>query len=571
MRAPHPGTIQGALPILARALGRRLDVTVGIGGSDAYTDGKHIQLPSLPLDMSNEDLATLAYGYLEHEAAHVRYTDMDDYRTENGLERMFTNIFEDVRIEKQLGIEYPGFVGDLRGLTDILIRNGDMGAPPPGDAPLATKMGEYVLLRSRHDVLGPESLKAPAERAEEAFRNAVPAGLATRVGAALGRVRDLESTDEAAKLSREIVRLIEEEAEEQREQAKQPPDTQGTSPGDGEQQGSGDGSPGGNAQTGAGNGAHGDTGEADAAKAAADMADALQKLLQDDGDSGPKGPGEAAAEALGQAAAKASGHGARGAAGVGLASEPLVVSSTGDAALARVAGATVALRTRLRGLLAAAKQSSRRPARRGKRIDRRRLVKAMSGNPSIFVNKKEGISVNTAVQILLDRSGSMCQDIELARESALACGLGLSEIQGVNLAAAAFPGEYMSEGVVVPLTRFGEPVRRTAGRYASLSAAGGTPMLEALLWAVDELLVQPEPRKLCLVVTDGEPNDPEMTAEAIRRCWAGGLEVMGIGIGADASGVSELFPVSAHVSDVKALAGAMFMMLREALGGRPQA
>ena len=103
MRRHNPNTIQGALPLVARAVGRRLDVTVEIGGSDAYTDGTHIQLPALPLDMSCENMATLAFGYLEHEAAHVRYTDMDNFKPDNGLHQMFTNIFEDVRIEKALG------------------------------------------------------------------------------------------------------------------------------------------------------------------------------------------------------------------------------------------------------------------------------------------------------------------------------------------------------------------------------------------------------------------------------------------------------------------------------------
>ena len=571
MQRHNPNTIQGALPLVARAVGRRLDVTVEIGGSDAYTDGTHIQLPALPLDMSSEDMATLAFGYLEHEAAHVRYTDMDDFKPDNGLHQMFTNIFEDVRVEKALGEEYPGFAEDLRGLTETLVRQGDMGGALDADAPLAAKMGEYVLLRSRHEVLGPDALKESAERAEEAFRNAVSQGLATRVGAALGRVRDLESTEDASNLAREVIRLVEEEEEQQREEADTPRTGLGNGPGQGVSVGAGGDEKGGGenqsgdsaSQTGAGG-----AGQDDAARTAAEMAEALRQLLHDDGESGPKGQGEAAAEALSEAVAGAPYHGAGAGAGVGKASGPLQVKSSGAAELAKVAAATVALRTRLRGLLAAAKQSRRCAARRGKRMDSRRLVKAMAGNPRIFVNKTQGIAVNTAVQILLDRSGSMCNQMELARESALACGLGLAEIEGVSLATAAFPAH---DGHVVPLTRFGEPVRRTAGRYASLFATGGTPMLEALLWGVDQLLVQPEPRKMCLIVTDGVPNNREATAEVIRRCWEGGIEVMGIGIGGNAQYVSDLFPVSANVNGVNELAAAMFAMLSQALAARPSA
>ncbi len=571
-------TIQGALPILARALGRKLDVTVEIGGSDAYTDGKHIQLPALPVDGPSDELATLAFGYLEHEAAHVRYTDMDDYQPDDGLHQMFTNILEDVRIEKALGDEYPGFAGDLSGLTEILVRNGDLGATSAPDASLAEKMGTYVLLRGRYDVLGPDALKAPAETAEEAFRNAVPPGLATRVGAALGQIKDLGSTQDAAQLARDIVRFVREEEAEQRRQAEPPSD--GGAPGDGE---TADGSDPGatrgqgeggdvSSESGAGQAEGRPEGQSDAhgneevGQNAHEMADALRELLQDDGESGPKGQGEAAREALRQEAAQNASSG--GGAAVGRASSPTAVSGTGVDEIAKVSGATVALRTRLRGLLAAAKRASRTPARRGKRLDDGRLVRAMKGDPRLFVNKTKGVAVNTAVQILLDRSGSMSGAIELARESALACGLGLAEIQGVSLAAAAFPGVAYD---VEPLTRFGESVRRTAGHYASLQACGGTPMLEALLWGVEQLLMQREPRKICLVVTDGHPYNSEATQAAIRRCWAGGIEVLGIGIGTDPKTMRALFPVTATVSGVDELAAAMFAMLREALAGRPQA
>ena len=627
-------TIQGALPIVARAVGRKLDVTVRIGGTNAYTDGKNIQLPALPLDEDGDRLATLAFGYLEHEAAHVRYTDMDNYKPDSPVHQMFTNIFEDVRIEKALGGEYPGFAEDLRGLTEILVEKGEMGGDLDPNLPLAAKVGNHALLKCRHEVLGPDVLEEPAAQAEESFRDAVPADLADAVDAALAQVEDLESTEEAANLARDVVKLIADEQQQQAQQAMPGGVCGAPQPGgdagegeagsgetgddvDGEQAGgnaggsqagddgedSQDGGDTGGGQTGddvdgeqaggnAGGSQAGDDGEDsqdggdagggqadyagdnEARKAAAEMAEALQELLDDNGDSAPKTRCQAAADALKQEASDANqaagGYGGGGGAGVGEASEPLQVTTSGAAEIASVSAATVALRTRLRGLLAAERLAKRTVARRGKRLSRGRLVKALQGNPNIFVNKTRGVAVNTAVQILLDRSGSMHGEIALARESALACALGLSEIQGVSVAAATFPGDGAVREVT-PLTAFGEPVRRTAGRYAAVNATGGTPMLEALLWGVDQLLVQPEPRLMCLVVTDGEPYDRVNTEAVIQRCWAGGIEVMGIGMGRSAHYVESLFPVSAHIEQVEDLAGAMFTMLREALAGRPAA
>ena len=418
------GTIQGALPIVARAVGRKLNVSVGIGGRNAFTDGTHIQLPALPLEAPDDELATVAFGFLEHEAAHVRYTDMESFAPESDVHKMFTNIFEDVRIEKALGEEYPGFAEDLRGLTEILVRDGEMGGAPDPDAPLATKMGEYALLRSRYEVLGPEALKEPAELAEKAFREAVPPGLATRVGAALGQVRDLASTQAASDLAKAIIRFVEQEQQEQSEAA-----------GDGGANGGGGGETSDDAsQEAAAQGSQNDGSEAAA------MAEALKEMLESDGEDGPKGLGEAAAEALSEHAAQQPHDGAGSGATVGRASKPFVVTSDGAEEIDTVSGATLALRTRLRGLLASAKQNRRRTARRGKRLDRNRLVKAMAGNPKIFVHRTQGVAVNTAVQILLDRSGSMAgREVKLARESALACGLALAEIQGVNLSNGSVP------------------------------------------------------------------------------------------------------------------------------------
>ena len=60
-------TLMGALPIVAAAFGRKFSVQVKVGGDQACTDGKVIQIPAIGED---PDAAILAWGYLTHEAAH---------------------------------------------------------------------------------------------------------------------------------------------------------------------------------------------------------------------------------------------------------------------------------------------------------------------------------------------------------------------------------------------------------------------------------------------------------------------------------------------------------------------
>ncbi|MBL8269561.1 MAG: hypothetical protein JNL55_24410, partial [Steroidobacter sp.] len=72
-RARQQRTLVGALPFVARAIGRRMNIEIRIGGQQAHTDRRsYIQLPTLPFE--DPEVETLAFGYLEHEAAHIRYT-----------------------------------------------------------------------------------------------------------------------------------------------------------------------------------------------------------------------------------------------------------------------------------------------------------------------------------------------------------------------------------------------------------------------------------------------------------------------------------------------------------------
>ena len=71
--------------IVAAALGRKFGVEIGVGGQDACTDGKRIQIPDVPDDPASRDLA---WGYLAHEAAHeAPQPEKRHARAQFGVER----------------------------------------------------------------------------------------------------------------------------------------------------------------------------------------------------------------------------------------------------------------------------------------------------------------------------------------------------------------------------------------------------------------------------------------------------------------------------------------------------
>ena len=131
----NKGNLMQALPIVAAAYGRKFGVKVQVGGTRACTDGKTIHIP----EIRDEPVAkTLAWGYLTHEAAHVRFTDMEVYRAtaiKSPLVKTVLNILEDVRIENAILGPYPGSVRTLDETLGWLVHEGKTMAAKEGDSP----------------------------------------------------------------------------------------------------------------------------------------------------------------------------------------------------------------------------------------------------------------------------------------------------------------------------------------------------------------------------------------------------------------------------------------------------
>ena len=112
--------ITNALPIMVNNYSKMFGVSVRMQGTSAYTNGKTITIPRL--DINNPAKARLAYGYLAHESAHVRYTDFklikQEFIKEDLLRFSLFNILEDSRIEALISREYIGVYENLSLLND---------------------------------------------------------------------------------------------------------------------------------------------------------------------------------------------------------------------------------------------------------------------------------------------------------------------------------------------------------------------------------------------------------------------------------------------------------------------
>jgi Mg-chelatase subunit ChlD len=538
-----------------------MNVEVEIGGNEAKTDGRRIRLPTLPFD--DPEVETLAFGFLEHEAAHIRYTE--DVQASSELHHRLCNTIEDIRIERELGREFPGFAANLSRLVTKLVKDAVLVRPTEND-PSGIKLRRYLSYRLRAEVLQQNGIGEYAVQAEEIFRKAFPPGACARIGSVIGRVPALESTQDAMDLAGEILSILKEEAQDP---PPPPPPPTGDQGGDGAG-GASDTAESGNPQAGNDAGSASDaTGALPAGDAAADphaQARAnLREILESNApEMGPE-MSETLSKALQSAAQDSVRRSGGKAGGFGRADSPIIPAGDAKSVLAEVREASIALRTRLRSFVESVRHCRRTYRRHGTQVAPHRLVRAMLGDSRIFPTKRLGREVNTAVEMLCDASGSMDGlQMLLAAQSTLTAASGLSAIRGVSLEAAVFPG-YRAD--VELLTEFERSLRATATRYKGVTARGGTPLYEALMWGCERLLLRKEPRKILVCATDGLPPPSTHAAckQVIHAAMAGGIETYGIGILVD---ISDLFPVSRSINDVSELTGALFGFLQGALTGR---
>jgi len=595
-------TLTNAFPIVAAALGNKFGVKVSVGGEDAYTTGDRIHLPALDTDDSN--IKDVAWGYLAHEAAHVRFTDFGEFRNAatSPLRKHIVNILEDIRIEKSMQEPYPGTKRTTEKVTEYLVQTDAYGFVTKDQEPHpANVLSQFLLFRLRNDVLGQKALSSLADSAESLLEDTFPAGAVTRLFGLLSDVPSLRETRGCVRLADQILRMIQEEQEKAEEQARQqsqqqqssssnaggqsdPSDdadkddqsddsssgtddsqpNQSTQPDDADQSNTSDADDD-NADQQSGQGATSShAGADDQSQDAEQLAQILSSVLSAGQDDLPDDLFEAAQELLGQQPRNSYDSEVH----LPQAMEPNRNPSIGNAILNRALSESGKIRASLQGLI----QSSRyeRPVnkRSGNRIDGRKLVRLSQGDSRVFERRTHKQAPNTALHLLVDASGSMnirpnpndqLRLIDLAMDSAVALALALEGISGVNPAITRFP--HGDTDNVNPLLKHGQKVRLNASAFSAITN-GGTPLHTALWYAAASVMATKEDRKVIMVLTDGEPDDYDAAKSVIRRCEATGIELVGVGICID---TSHLFDNSICINNVSDLSSELFRISKDLL------
>ncbi|MEQ3443745.1 VWA domain-containing protein [Pseudoalteromonas sp. BZP1] len=547
----HP--LKNALPIVAAAYGEKFGVKVLIQGQDAFTDGERIVIPTANPD--DPHYQQIAWGYLAHEAAHIRHTnfDMVQKASSKPIRKALLNIIEDVRIENELAKDYPGIRRSISQVIEYMVGTQQMCVPEQPEP--ASNLQAWLLFRLRCHFLGQESLTPLYQAVDERVRQLFPAAAMSRLSAMLTAVPSLGSTGEVLKLVDAIVAMLEEES--------RPPqdESDADSGNDIGQDASNDSNNSSGSQTpetdSSATGDAAETGDSDNS----DQADNLRQALEASAAQFEPDTFAQVAEVLSE---QAEGH--QGVTPLSLPQAEQAMLGDEDI-LTLSASESAQIRARLRGMVQSSQDSRNHAKRHGLRVATHRLAASQAGESRLFIQRQPRIAPNAAVHLLVDISGSMGKPIgegnrkyfHVANEAALALAMALEGIPGVVPAVSYFPGIHQEVSIAL-LPK--QSLRHRAACFDQ-KPRGCTPMAQAMWFAANSLLAQKQKRKLMIVLTDGDPDDWAATHDIVDRCRRSGFELLGIGI--QTRSVEKFFPQSIVINDVKDLKRELFEVTQQLL------
>lgn len=563
--------IENALPIVASMYGRRYGVTVRVGGDSAHTDGKHIQLPSLPEEFPYK---RALFGFLAHEAAHVKFTNFDCPRP-GGIHHQIYNRLEDGRIETLMIQEYPGCSGTLDEALMTFIDLDKMSFVPV-DAEPSRALTAFVLYWVRYVWRRQRILQGQFKSAERAFLAQFPRGAYIKLMALLHEAPSMTCSEDSHALADRILEMLDQESEDQDQppQAGQNQSQEGeSSSGNSGDETESDNADDGDESSGPNKPQPGDDGDESDQGASGTSEDEqtepseqekkanLRKALADDGEGSYEAdPFETMKDVLEEEAAAAPGSNQNPVVLPGSLEPVSMPQHRTQAQWEKVTQTSSVIRKQLLRMVQASERRRTRFVERGRRVSGNRLAGTVTGNMRVFRKEFQRKSPNTAVYLLVDGSSSMGSGpgsvMQVANEAALALALAIEALPKVTPIVSYFAGGDKSP--VYEALKPGDRVQSKADKF-SFCGMGGTPLNAGLWKAVEALAGRKEERKIVMVVTDGGPNDPDRVRETLARMQASGYEVMAVGIGSSA--VSQYFTNHCVINTATDLETVLFGMV----------
>ncbi|PHM72209.1 VWA domain-containing protein [Xenorhabdus sp. KJ12.1] len=547
--------IYNSLPIVARALSDQLNISVTVGGYDAYAsvvDGKGSI--NIPYYKDAESLSDAILGFTVHEAAHIRFTEFDlltpalnalsgqevEIKNEFGILvdsgrynkkvlHSLWNIAEDLRIERSIVRAFPGSLRFLQAVRSFVFD----GNIKSSDVP-ATIYLDTMLLCGRQRYHG---FDTHADIRRKEFISVFGQDLLDKSLDTLGLAVFADTTLECLDVARQLYDLAidafkqEQEDKDNFSSPSQPDkndddsddtpssaggsdnrsdDTKSASGAAGISDDKSDSSDNASITSGSPNyDPFADANDADIDCAAKDISDKFNDLLKD-----KLTPSQRAKPVT------------------PFSVSPAKSFVTSNDSVSRGINASAGLRQSLNGLLEGIQHTRRTFKESGQKIEGRLLPTVFTGNSKVFKHKSKTISLNSAFTVLLDSSGSMGSLVIEAEAAVVSLLHALDNLKGVTTSAYHFP--YLRDSVGKLKDRKQTLRQAIAANHFGISAGGGTPLSGALWPAIIDLAVAKADQRILIVCTDGDPDrgTEQDVLKMINDAKSDGMVVIGIGFGA---------------------------------------
>ena len=219
------------------------------------------------------------------------------------------------------------------------------------------------------------------------------------------------------------------------------------------------------------------------------------------------------------------------------------------------------MKSKIMALLMARKRTHFIPDSESGEIDTAAIYSLRNGNTRVFEKRIIGSKIDTAVEILMDCSGSMGGGKVLgARDAGIACGETLEplrvpfEITGYTTNHAGCCDINFDETEIAHYNRF-EPLRHfvfkgfeenfgsVKYRLLAMDSHHNNSDPDSVMWAACRLARRRESRKILIVMSDGQPAMSQSCdihllrrglVQVVRKIIRTGIEIYGIGIYTDA-------------------------------------
>lgn len=577
----------------SNVFGRKSGVKVVFRGESAATNHETIYLPSLGADKDvSDEQQRIIRGYADHEAGHIRHTDrkaseafFEECKAKGDmLLKHVWNALEDVWLERRVIGEYPGSLDNLKATASAVDRQAMEQMAEAGDKIKDPKViGPVAITWEGRKTYGHGTGEQCLEMLDPALRE--------RLGDWIAGLDGCASTRDVIELARKVTDELrsdalasrdepesgdEGEAGETEAKAGDEKSDAGESPAKPERDGDEEGETG-EPEPDKGEGEDEPSVEPESSAADGEPAsakDVPSKPTGDDADVIDFDLAAALKKELGDLIDTSHEsyraytteydrwHTRRDETWAGRELKRGEASDY-ERLLAKMGGTINVARRTLERVLAAKMNRDWDYGREAGRLDTRRLVRAYNAQPNVFKMRSESESVDTAVTLLIDLSGSMygfkvrtAQDTAIVfAEAMVKAGVAVEVLGFTNNSHPKFNRDVGLYSRYEPLDMivfkaFEERLIDARGAMAAMSelAHGNNTDGEALLYAYGRLKRRPERRHVLLVLSDGEPaartafygHLDKHLSDVVEMITKAGVECVGIGI-LDAS-VERFYP-----------------------------